>query len=310
MNPAAAYVPGLVSVVIPAYNAGPFIADAVQSALAQSYRPLEIVVTDDGSTDGTATVLKQFGSAIQVVSQPNGGLASARNSAVRASRGEFVAFLDADDTWHPDKIARQVAAISSDNACGVVHTAASFVDGNRRPVDRKRHPWHERPFRGRCSAELIAHNTIVVSSVLMRRHLMPADGFRPFYGCEDWDLWLRVSAHADFAYVDEPLTQYRVHQSNMSSNVPRMLESSIGVLRAFAEAGGNSTLLAAARREAHAQCLSLAGHHFYRGEYRAARKWYGAAGWPLSPGDAARWAACWCPPPFLGVARRLQHLSN
>src|SRR5688572_1097150 len=102
--PESAFVPGLVSVVIPAYNAAAFIDDAVESALGQTYKNIEVIVTNDGSTDDTANRLANFGRAIRVVDQPNAGLPRARNSAIRVAKGEYLAFLDADDYWHPEKI--------------------------------------------------------------------------------------------------------------------------------------------------------------------------------------------------------------
>src|SRR5215212_11526906 len=99
----------LVSVVIPTYNRRRLVVEAVESALAQTYRPLEILVVDDGSTDGTEAELHRFGSAVRYLKQPNQGAAAARNRGIRAATGELVAFLDSDDLWAPAKIEKQVA---------------------------------------------------------------------------------------------------------------------------------------------------------------------------------------------------------
>ena len=103
----------LVSVIIPAYNRAHTVGRSVDSVLYQTYRPLEVIVVDDGSTDGTAAALDVFGNRIIVISQPNGGPSSARNHGVANSKGEFIAFLDSDDTWSPEKLERQVRLMVS-----------------------------------------------------------------------------------------------------------------------------------------------------------------------------------------------------
>src|SRR5688500_9583140 len=105
----------LVSVVIPAYNYGHFVTEAVASALNQTHPHVEVIVVDDGSTDGTADILKPFGSRIRYIYQPNRGLSAARNTGIRAARGEWVAFLDADDLWHPSKTETQLSAVVNDS---------------------------------------------------------------------------------------------------------------------------------------------------------------------------------------------------
>lgn len=118
-----------VSVVIPAYNAGRFLAEAIDSVLAQEYEPLEIIVVDDGSTDGTAAVAQGYGPLIACIRQPNSGIGAARNGGVDAASGELLAFLDADDLWVPGRLRRQVEAMSSDPALDIVFgVVEAFVD--------------------------------------------------------------------------------------------------------------------------------------------------------------------------------------
>jgi glycosyltransferase involved in cell wall biosynthesis len=99
----------LVSCIIPAYNSERYLAEALDSVLAQTHRPLQVIVVDDGSTDGTAALAARYGEAITLLRQPNRGVASARNCGLRRATGEFVAYLDADDLWHPEKLTRQLA---------------------------------------------------------------------------------------------------------------------------------------------------------------------------------------------------------
>src|SRR5207249_11176371 len=111
----------MVSVVIATYNCRRYVGEAVESALAQSYQPIEVIVVDDGSTDGTAEELRPFKDRIRYLVQANQGPAAARNHGIRAARGEYVAFLDADDLWAPSKIEKQVAAMEKSDKIGVVH---------------------------------------------------------------------------------------------------------------------------------------------------------------------------------------------
>jgi glycosyltransferase involved in cell wall biosynthesis len=101
--------PALITCIVPVFNGEKYLADALDSIVAQTYRPLEIIVADDGSTDGTAAVVRAYKSRLRYSKQPNSGPAAARNLGVRGAAGEFVAFLDSDDLWHPEKLARQVA---------------------------------------------------------------------------------------------------------------------------------------------------------------------------------------------------------
>jgi glycosyltransferase involved in cell wall biosynthesis len=101
-------VDGRVSCIVPVFNGERFVAEALESILAQTYRPIDVIVADDGSTDGTAAILSGYGGRIRVVTQPTAGPAATRNLGLEAARGEFVAFLDADDVWHPEKLAKQV----------------------------------------------------------------------------------------------------------------------------------------------------------------------------------------------------------
>ena len=119
---------GLVSVVIPTYNRGRLIARAIESALAQTYRNVSVVVVDDGSTDDTRKVVDSYGGCVSYVHQQNAGVSSARNTGLRCARGEFIAFLDSDDEWQPWKIDAEVAALTSYPEAGIVWTDMQSVD--------------------------------------------------------------------------------------------------------------------------------------------------------------------------------------
>jgi glycosyltransferase involved in cell wall biosynthesis len=128
---------GLISVVIPAFNAERYLGEAVESAFGQTYQPVEVVVVDDGSDDGTGAVARAYGDRIVFASQPNGGIGSARNRGVALARGSYLAFLDADDRFLPDKLERQFAALAADLALDMVFGhVREFVSPELAPEDR------------------------------------------------------------------------------------------------------------------------------------------------------------------------------
>ena len=111
-----------VSVVVPTYNCARFLGRTIDSALRQTYRDFEIIVVDDGSTDGTQALIAAYEESVRYVYQTNQGASAARNAALSRASGEFIAYLDADDLWRPDKVIRQVEFLDAHSTCGFVHT--------------------------------------------------------------------------------------------------------------------------------------------------------------------------------------------
>lgn len=230
----------LVSVVIPAYNAGPFIERTLRSVIAQTYPSIEIIVVDDGSTDTTRAIACRVAEAdarVKVISVANGGVARARNIGIEASRGEYVAFLDADDLWHPTKIALQVAALE---AAGDPSWAASYtLSRSINADDLTRRPDPNRYRSGYILAQhLFARFVGNGSSLLVRRSAALAiGGFDPSYadagigGSEDLDFELKIAARYRIAAVPQFLVGYRHHPGNMSSNHVRMSRAIIETIR-------------------------------------------------------------------------------
>lgn len=206
-----------VSVIIPAYNAAAFVRDTLDSALAQTHADLEVIVVDDSSTDNTPQVLAEYGDRIRVHRQPNGGVASARNTGARIATGDWVAFLDADDVWLPRKVEAQIAAAGQ---CPWVYTNR-FNFGERGPLPEVQTDVTVMS-EGDVFVPLLRRgNFITVSSVMIRKPLFEQLG--GFYhqkgGCEDWDMWLRVSGQSHpIRYVGEPLVGYRFTPTSMSAN--------------------------------------------------------------------------------------------
>ncbi|HUE76455.1 MAG TPA: glycosyltransferase, partial [Longimicrobiales bacterium] len=222
-----------VSVIIPAYNARPWIGDAIESALRQTHPPREVIIVDDGSEDGTdEMVLARFGDRVRVLRQENRGLAAARNAGLAAAGGELIQFLDADDVLLDRKLEKQVALLGRAPRLDVAYCDyAFFADG------RPEHRWpsgHEPPpADSQPLLHLIRGNTIAVHAALSRRvRIQEIGGFDESLGaCEDLDLWLRMAAAGcRFQYIPEVLVLYRVRPGSMSGDAVRQAEWTIEVL--------------------------------------------------------------------------------
>jgi glycosyltransferase involved in cell wall biosynthesis len=235
-SPATGEKPPVVSVITPAYNAAPYLADAVASVLGQTFSDLELVVVDDGSQDDTLQVARRLSGAdgrVRVLSTPNGGPATARNTALRAARGEFVALLDSDDLMGPDYLARQLAVIAANPDASIV-TANAINRGGGPAFDGKPF-WRQTVGIQRLTVhDLIVHeDSVCILSVFRRRIFDAIGGFNAaFTGNEDYEFWLRA-ALAGFVIVRnfEPLGAYRRHPGSLSSDEPRMIRGVMNVLQ-------------------------------------------------------------------------------
>ena len=210
----------VVSVIIPAHNAVQYIAETLASVLAQTYRALEVIVVDDGSTDGTADLVRVQFPAVICLSKINEGVARARNYGIANSRGEWVAFLDADDLWLPKKIESQIAAVRARPEIGLCFTDSTiFLDMPRRVLHRASAAIKPRPECG--AAALFEDNFITTSTVMVRRSVLDTVGqFSPeFHGPEDFELWLRIAERFAIHYVDEPLALYRRHAESLTGQI-------------------------------------------------------------------------------------------
>jgi glycosyltransferase involved in cell wall biosynthesis len=272
-----------VSVIIPAFNADAYVHDAVNSALAQTHPDIEVIAVDDGSTDTTGTLLDAYGPRIRVVRQSNSGVAAARNAGLRIASGSWVAFLDADDVWAPDKIAIQLATIGDHRWS---YTDRFNVDERSRLLSRQS-DITPMPDGDVFVPLLMRGNFITLSSVLIRRSIVEAcGGFHDDGLCEDWDLWLRVSQQHRVRYVREPLLNYRFTPTGLSSNHRAMAPARRTVVaRALGSARGR-TLPWRLRRQIWAEtCRTNGWDAGRRGARLDALIDYAraAAAWPLDP---------------------------
>lgn len=213
-----------VSVVIPTYNYGRFIAEAIESALAQTYTIAEIIVVDDGSTDETEDVVRRFGEKVRYIKQQNAGVCAARNIGVESSTGDFIAFLDADDIWLSNKIEKQVAKFAEDMEFGLVHCGMREFDNATGVTIRQ----HLEGGEGWVADDLLLWEKPVVigpgGSLLVRRDVINAvGGFDTDINVgEDWDFCYRVARHYKVGFVRETLVDYRNHGVNAHMNVAEM----------------------------------------------------------------------------------------
>lgn len=215
-------IPGRVSAIIPAYNCEETIGRAIDSALAQTHPDVEVIAIDDGSTDGTAARLALYGDHIITRRQANSGRSRARNAAIDLATGEFVAFLDADDTWRPRKTELQLALLAAQPAAGLVYCPVVLEDedGATLGVVGEAPSSHD----GKASDifdELVQTNLIMfTSNVLVRRSALPDEPFdeRLAQG-EDWHLWLSIAAGWPVVRLAEPLCGVSAHRGSYAARM-------------------------------------------------------------------------------------------
>lgn len=273
---------GSVSVVVPAYNATATIREAIASVDAQTCRPLEILIVDDASADGTAALLREAYGTRQdirlILFERNQGPAAARNAAIAGARGEWLAFLDGDDAWLPYRLEIQLQAAGIhpdvDLWCGAV------VPLTRGAGPEARAPSVVPPWRDLPLAEFALHNAVATSTVLARRTaLRAAGGFDPqFVGPEDYELWMRMAARGRLVRIEHPLSRYRLIVGSLSMDDRRFLPQVLRVLEKGFGPGGALTAHGDQRQVAVAtQYWNASWMAFNRGARLAAlRYWWRA----------------------------------
>lgn len=224
----------LVSVVIATYNMGNYLPLAIRSALDQTYANVEVLVIDDGSTDETSAAVKSFLAdprLIYIRHQPNVGQALAKNHGVREARGEFVAFLDADDYWHASKLERQLALFDRRPSLGVVFSRVMYIDEQ----GKESRTSDNALFRGRVSGPLLITNFIAFGTTVVRKECFECLGSfdESFRMGIDYDLWLRFSTLYEFDYIDQPLLYYRVWSGQMSNDCRNRYINGIRIMENF-----------------------------------------------------------------------------
>jgi glycosyltransferase involved in cell wall biosynthesis len=188
---------------------------------AQTRPPSEVIVVDDGSTNNTGEVVKREFPEVLLIRQPNRGVSAARNRGISEARGEWIAFLDSDDEWRPEKLAKQINALAADDEAPLCHTNEVWIRNGRRVNEGKRHA----KAGGRIFQRCLPLCVISPSAAVVRRSLFDEIGVfdESLPVCEDYDMWLRVCARYPVVFVEDPLTvKYGGHDDQLSRSRPAM----------------------------------------------------------------------------------------
>lgn len=215
----------LITVIIPAYKAGNYIKETIQGVLDQTHTNFELIIVDDGSPDDQAEViipLAKEDDRIQYIKQKNAGVSSARNHGYRLSKGDYLAFLDADDIWLPNNLEKKLAKFANDSAVGLVHSDMAIMDGNSKLTGEIKSGKE-----GAILDDLLAWNGTCIptpSSILVKREVLEkVGGFDlELSNAADQEFFFRVAQNYKIGRVPEVTWWYRVHDNNMHSNIPIM----------------------------------------------------------------------------------------
>ncbi|MBI3812636.1 MAG: glycosyltransferase [Nitrospirae bacterium] len=211
----------LVSVVIPTYKRVKDLPLAIDSVLEQSYQPVEIIVVDDGSTDGTETMVQSRYPQVGYLRQSNRGPAAARNAGIKSASGQYIAFLDSDDRWTPRKLEQQIGLFRMRPDVGLVFSSVRFINRHGTTMEERR---YDPSFRGRMAERLLSWSGIILSSVVVRRDVLDRVGLfeEDLIIGEDWDLYFRLAMEAPFDFIDEPLVLRLVHEGNLQNDFTKI----------------------------------------------------------------------------------------
>jgi glycosyltransferase involved in cell wall biosynthesis len=210
-----------VSVIIPTYNSASFLRETIESVLGQTYSDFEVIVVDDGSTDETERVMRSFGARVSYVKQENRGVSAARNHGIKLARARYVAFLDSDDLWVPQKLAEQIPLLDEDPEIGLVYSDWAVVSkrGATEPSFHTSRP----AASGHVFNELVQTGFILTSGTVVRRSCLDdvGDFDESLSVAEDYDLWLRISYRWKVAVVNKALVIKRSWDGSLSTNFPK-----------------------------------------------------------------------------------------
>ncbi|WP_417612396.1 glycosyltransferase family 2 protein [Owenweeksia hongkongensis] len=264
------------SIIIPVYNAAKTLADTLESIAAQTYPHFEVICVNDGSTDRSAEILQKWNKAnpkidFTLINQKNGGLGNARNRAIRASKNPWVAFIDADDIWLPNKLAEISSNLTKNQADVIYHSFTTF--GGSRDRNRDIFPIHS------IEDLLTKGNPLMPSAVVIRTGLLlefPFSEDPTVHGAEDFDLWLRLlQANKKFKHLDKPLTKYR-ETGGMSTRILEHLKHVVNVISKYHELAWFDDSI---YQKAIARKNWEVGRFYHKnGKFEEAKKFYNKAG--------------------------------
>ncbi|MEZ6139677.1 MAG: glycosyltransferase [Zavarzinella sp.] len=247
----------LISVVIATRNYAHYLQETIESVLYQTLQNWELIVVDDGSTDPTPEVLKKYESnpRIRTVRTTGIGQAGAKNLGASLAQGDWIAFLDGDDLWEPEKLRLQAELIDVNPHAAVVYTGRAGIDGAGNPIEITHHVMH----RGKVTDALFVQNFICFSSSMVRKDVwQKTGGFDPHLALGiDYELWLRLSIEHSFDYVDVPLVRYRTGHANLSRRVGERVKIALGTMRKYERFVGPS-----ARRAGYSSTYRTRGWYY------------------------------------------------
>ena len=217
----------LVSIVTPAYNSSATVGETIESVLSQTYSNFEMIIVDDGSTDDTANVVHRFkDNRIKYIYQSNKERSEARNNGIKNAKGEFIAFLDADDIWFPEKLEKQIELFEMDMKLGLVYSDLYLFE-EKFPQKVTLYSHIRKLFRGNVPLRIIVEDNFIQSATpLVRRDVFDSLGNfdSDLIPCEDYDMWIRIIARYAVDFVNQPLAYYRIHPNRTSwKNMPDIL---------------------------------------------------------------------------------------
>lgn len=273
-----------ISVVIPCYNAEVFIEEAIRSALDQTFPPKEVIVIDDGSTDASAVIAASISPLVRVISQENQGESVARNRGFEEVKGDWIAFLDADDLWEPTKLEEQVKLIENDVVC--IHAAYYRFGTQRGIVNRANVP----PAK-RYSLEFLALNGFLNASTILIRRCVRARFPEWTQHAEDMIFYLEISREGRIRMVPKPLAGYRIHASNASSRDDQRILWHKTIMEWLRESGVDSATEMRIRRGWNDRLIVVAIVFLLLGRIQESRNLFnylrtlrvGPGGWIVAP---------------------------
>ena len=218
-----------ISVIIPVFNGEKTIEETINSILNQTFKDIEIIIINDGSTDATLEIIKNISdSRIKIFSYPNAGLSVCRNRGIDRAKGEYISFIDADDLWTPDKLELQWQALQSNPQAAVAYSWTDYIDESSKFLKSGRRI----KINGDAFSKLLITNFLENgSNPLIRQEALEIGGFdESLTAAEDKDMWLRLAANYEFACVEKPQILYRTSTTSMSTNLKRQEIASLKVI--------------------------------------------------------------------------------
>lgn len=262
-----------VSVVIPTYNRREMVVEAIESVLAQTYRDFEVIVIDDGSTDGTEAHLQPYlaSGRIAYERQENRGVAAARNTGIRLARGELVCFLDSDDLWSPTKLSVQIEFADSHPECALIATDLQGFNTEGKPCGRSKADMYKVRNGSGVAEHLLFGNWIQTSTVMVcKDRLDEVGGFDEDVGQfgEDWLLWMRVASKFPIYFIPEALVAYRFHPERLTEHQPEsQFESLMRCLQKLADLPEFQRKPQLLREAEYRICVGRGKGNLFAGEY-------------------------------------------